>query len=183
MRRGLLAERDDALHRAAVFALQALDRIKPILELPKLRGVEIDPLGAFLHGAEQLLQLRDGLPVQFLCAGDRGVHPLPRGEGPLDLRELRQHRVVRFAQEACDDAGLLNNALGIATRRGNRSPRAHRRRGCSFVEVISCTWCCKSATRCSRSLSLSSSAALSCSISRKAAKAVPQAARCGASLP
>ena len=44
--------------------------VEPVLELPQLRGIEIDALGARLHGAEQFLQLRDGLAVQFLRLGD-----------------------------------------------------------------------------------------------------------------
>ena len=43
----------------------------------------------------------------------RGVHPLPRRERALDLRELREHGVVRLVQQARDDPGLLDNVLRV----------------------------------------------------------------------
>ena len=54
--------------------------------------------------------------IQLLRVGDGVVHPLPRGERALDLRELRQHRVLRLAQQARDDPGLLEDILRM--RRG-----------------------------------------------------------------
>ena len=116
LRGRLLAKRDHALDRSAVLAFQALHEIEPVLELAQLFRVEIDPLRAGLHGVEQFGELGDGRAVERLHVGDRRVHALPGVERPLDLRELRHHRRVRFTEQADDGARLFDDVLRVRGR-------------------------------------------------------------------
>ena len=112
----LRTEGEHVLDRAAIFAFEALHEVQALFQLAQLRRIEIDPFRPGAHGVQQFGQLGDGVAIEAFRICNGGVHPLPRCQRALDLRQLRQDRTFGFAEQPGDDSGLLDNLRGMGSR-------------------------------------------------------------------
>ena len=106
MRRGFLAERDDFGQRRAVFALERMDEVQPLLELLQPRRVNVHFVGVARKLRLQFAQGGHGLRVQLSERRRAGIHALQFLQRAANDAGLREQRGFVLAQQS--SAAWLN---------------------------------------------------------------------------
>ena len=111
---GFVAEGDDLGHGGAVLALERVDEVEALFKLLQAGGVDVGLVRVMGELRLQLAQCGDGLLVQGLEGGRRGVHSLQLLQGAADDAGLREQGGFVLAQQAERGLAELEQFGGVA---------------------------------------------------------------------
>ena len=111
---GFVAEGDDLGHGGAVLALEGVDKVEALFKLLEAGGVDVGLVRIMGELRLQLVQGGDGLLVQGLERGRRGIHSLQLLQGAANDASLGEHGGVVLAQQTERGLAELEQFGGVA---------------------------------------------------------------------